>query len=45
MVYAKTPLSGPEAVLDYLSRTTHRVAVSNERILSMDAAGVRLRVR
>ena len=45
MVYAKTPLAGPEAVLDYLSRTTHRVAVSNERILSMDAAGVRLRVR
>ena len=41
VVYAKTPLAGPEAVLDYLSRTTHRVAVSNERILSMDAAGVR----
>ena len=45
VVYAKTPLAGPEVVLDYLSRTTHRVAVSNEHILSMDAAGVRLRVR
>ena len=28
VVYAKTPLAGPEMVLDYLSRTTHRVAVS-----------------
>jgi len=32
-------------VLDYLSRYTHRVAVSNERILGIDAKGVRLRVR
>ena len=45
VVYAKTPLAGPEVVLDYLSRYTHRVAVSNERILGVDAAGVRLRVR
>jgi len=46
VVYAKTPLAGPEVVLDYLSRYTHRVAVSNERILEVDpAAGVRLRVR
>ena len=45
VVYAKTPLAGPEAVLDCLSRYTHRAAVSNERILSRDAAGVRLRVR
>ena len=45
VVYAKTPLAGPEVVLDYLSRYTHRVAVSNERILAVDAAGVRLRVR
>ncbi len=30
VVYAKTPLAGPEVVLDYLSRYTHRVAVSNE---------------
>ena len=46
VVYAKTPLAGPEVVLDYLSRYTHRVAVSNERILEVDpATGVRLRVR
>jgi len=44
-VYAKTPLAGPEVVLDYLSRYTHRVAVSNERIVGIDAKGVRLRVR
>jgi hypothetical protein len=45
VVYAKTPLAGPEMVLDYLSRYTHRVAVSNERIVGIDAKGVRLRVR
>ena len=45
VVYAKTPPAGPEVVLDYLSRYTHRVAVSNERIVAIDAAGVRLRVR
>jgi hypothetical protein len=45
VVYAKTPLAGPEVVLDYLSRYTHRVAVSNERIVGVDATGVRLRVR
>src|ERR1035438_2303507 len=45
VVYAKTPLAGPEVVLDYLSRYTHRVAISNERIVSVDAKGVRLRVR
>ena len=45
VVYAKTPLAGPEVVLDYLSRYTHRVTVSNERILEVDpATGVRLRV-
>ena len=45
VVYAKTPLAGPEVVLDYLSRYTHRVAISNERIVGIDAKGVRLRVR
>ena len=45
VVYAKTPLAGPEVVLDYLSRYTYRVAVSNERIVGIDAQGVRLRVR
>ena len=45
VVYAKTPLAGPEVVLDYLSRYTHRVAVSNERIVGIDSEAVRLRVR
>jgi Putative transposase/Transposase zinc-binding domain len=45
VVYAKTALAGPEVVLDYLSRYTYRVAVSNERIVGVDAKGVRLRVR
>jgi len=45
VVYAKTPLAGPELVLDYLSRYTHRVAISNERIVAVDAHSVRLRVR
>jgi hypothetical protein len=45
VVYAKTPLAGPEVTLDYLSRYTHRVADSNERIVGIDAKGVRLRVR
>jgi hypothetical protein len=45
VVYAKTPLAGPEVVLDYLSRYTHRVAVSNERIVGIDTNGVHLRVR
>ncbi len=45
VVYAKTPLAGPEVVLDYLSRYTHRVAVSNERIVGIDTTGVLLRVR
>ena len=45
VVYAKQALGGPEQVLDYLGRYTHRVAVSNERILGMDAHTVRLRVR
>lgn len=45
VVYAKHSLGGPEQVLDYLGRYTHRVALSNERILSMDDDTVRLRVR
>ena len=35
-VYAKPPFGGPEAVLAYLSRYTHRVAISNSRIVSAD---------
>jgi len=45
VVYAKHCLGGPEQVLDYLGRYTHRVAISNERILGMDGDTVRLRVR
>lgn len=45
VVYAKTPLSGPAAVLDYLSRYTHRTAIGNERLVSIDGDKVRLRVR
>jgi hypothetical protein len=40
VVYAKRPFGGPEAVLAYLSRYTHRVAISNSRLISFDHAGV-----
>jgi len=39
-VYAKRPFAGPEQVLAYLSRYTHRVAISNSRLISADATGV-----
>ncbi len=45
VVYAKAPLGGPAQVLEYLSRYTHRVAISNERILGMDGETVHFRVR
>jgi hypothetical protein len=45
VVYAKQSLGGPAQVLDYLGRYTHRVAISNERILGMDGDTVRIRVR
>lgn len=37
VVYAKPPFGGPEAVLAYLSRYTHRVAISNHRLISANA--------
>ena len=37
VVYAKKPFGGPEAVLAYLSRYTHRVAISNRRLVAADA--------
>jgi hypothetical protein len=40
VVYAKPPFGGPEAVLAYLSRYTHRVAISNNRLISADAETV-----
>ena len=49
VVYAKAPLGGPAQVLEYLSRYTHRVAISNERIVELAGDGaqgvVRFRVR
>jgi len=39
-VYAKRPFAGPEAVLAYLARYTHRVAISNSRLLAMDERGI-----
>jgi hypothetical protein len=45
VVYAKPPPGGPAQVLDYLARYTHRVALSNDRLLGCDAGEVRLRVR
>ena len=36
VVYAKPPLAGPEAVLAYLARYTHRVAISNSRLITLD---------
>jgi hypothetical protein len=38
-VYAKPPFAGPEAVLAYLARYTHRVAISNSRLISLDERG------
>ncbi len=40
VVYAKRPFAGPAAVLAYLSRYTHRVAISNSRLIRMDEYGV-----
>jgi hypothetical protein len=43
VVYAKQPFAGPSAVLAYLSRYTHRVAISNSRLIALDARGVTFR--
>src|SRR5665647_2930995 len=45
VVYAKTPLGGPAQVLEYLSRYTHRTAISNERIRSVSGSEVAFNVR
>ena len=36
MVYAKAPFAGPKQVLGYLARYTHRVAISNRRLVALD---------
>jgi hypothetical protein len=43
VVYAKRPFAGPEAVLAYLARYTHRVAIANSRLLALDKRGVTFR--
>ena len=45
VVYAKPPFAGPEAVLAYLARYTHRVAISNRRLLALDERGVTFRYK
>ena len=40
VVYAKRPFAGPQAVLPYLSRYTHRVAIANSRLIALDEKGV-----
>jgi predicted Zn-ribbon and HTH transcriptional regulator len=43
VVYSKRPFGGPEAVLAYLSRYTHRVAIANSRLIAFDQEGVTFR--
>ena len=45
VVYAKEPFAGPSAVLAYLSRYTHRIAISNSRLIRFDAHSVTFRVK
>jgi hypothetical protein len=45
VVYAKAPFGGPEQVLEYLSAYTHRIAISNSRIVSFDGEHVTFRWR
>jgi hypothetical protein len=45
VVYCKPPFAGPEQVLAYLGRYTHRIAISNERLLDLAEGQVRLRYR
>ena len=44
-VYAKRPFAGPKAVLAYLSRYTHRVAISNRRLIALDGQRVTFKVK
>lgn len=45
VVYAKRPFAGPEQVLEYLGRYTHRTAISNERLVSAEAHAVHFRYK
>lgn len=42
-MHAKRPFTGPEVLLTYLSRYPHRVAISNSRLVSLDAGSVSFR--
>jgi len=44
-VYAKPPFAGPEAVLAYLARYTHRVAIANSRLIALDEHGLTFRYK
>jgi Putative transposase len=44
-VYAKSPFAGPQQVLAYLARYTHRVAISNSRLIKADETGVTFRYK
>jgi hypothetical protein len=45
VVYAKAPFAGPEKVLDYVGRYTHRVAISNNRLLDIENDQIRFKKR
>lgn len=45
VVYAKEPFAGPEQVIEYLGRYTHKVAIGNHRLLDINESGVRFRWR
>ena len=45
VVYARPPFGGPEAVLAYLARYTHRIAISSRRLISLDESGVTFRYK
>ncbi len=45
VVYAKPPFAGPQQVLDYVGRYTHRVAIANHRLLDVDDGHVRFRYK
>ena len=45
VVYAKAPFAGPQQVLDYVGRYTHRVAISNNRLLDMQGGQVQFRYK
>ena len=44
-VYAKPPFAGPHQVLAYLARYTHRVAISNSRLIKADETGITFRYK